>query len=899
METLEELGTKGDRMTLPKKALLAAGILFTSLIGGLYIAASTILLHSLRQTEEQNARQAVAGVVSLFTQTQADFSSRVADWAAWDETYVFIKDANQDYVASNLIPETLAILKINLALYFQPSGRIVFGTGFDLIHQKKTAIPKAFQAPLSPQDILLQHSDSASSLTGIMLLPEGPMLISSRPIVTSDIKGPIRGTVIFGRFLDAEAIARLARISRLQLSVHELNETQLPDDFQAARSALSEQQPLLVHRLSEQTIAGYTLLKDIYNQPALLLRVDVPRETYKQGQNSLRYLMASLLLMGLVFGGLTLLLLKQLLLSQRQWQQSEARYRTLVTQASEGIFLVDIDTKQILEANAAFQKLLGYTSACGLTLYDVVAEERQSIDQDLLLILKAEDYFSGERQCRRQDGQLVDVEVNANLISHDGKDAFCFLVHDITERKQFQEQLLHNAFHDSLTGLANRALFMNRLQHVIQLAQRRALDQPYLFAVIFLDLDRFKVINDSLGHMVGDQLLIAIARRLRTCLRASDTFARLGGDEFAILLADNQSDTDVYVIVDRIQQAFKKSFSLEAVTPQKGLPAAPLLEIFATASIGLILNTKGYQHPEELLRDADIAMYRAKVRGRACYEVFDVTMHDHAVAQLQLENDLRRAIEKQEFQLYYQPIICLKTGGLRGFEALVRWQRRDNLVSPAEFIPIAEETGLIVPLGWWVLREACCQMRSWQRQFGSAVMLSLGGPLTISVNISSKQFLQPNLIEQIKQILQETELDARSLKLEITESTFMENADSATAMLLEMQRLGIRLAIDDFGTGYSSLSYLNRFPTDTLKIDRSFVMGMSSELESLEIVRIVVMLARNLGMDVVAEGVETSEQLAQLKALQCHNGQGYLFSKPLPSKGATTLLSERYCSLTY
>lgn len=884
-------------MTLPK-TLLAAGILFTGLIGGLYFAASTILLHSLRQAEEQNARQAVVGVLSIFTQTQEDFNSRVADWSAWDDTYVFIQDANKNYIASNLIPESLAILKIKLALYLQTSGRIVFGTGFDLKHQKKKAIPKALQVHLSPQDRLLQHSNPASSLTGIMLLPEGPMLISSRPIVTSDIKGPIRGTVIFGRFLDAEAIARLSQISRLRLSVHGLNEPRLPADFQTARSSLSERQPLLVRPLSEQTIAGYALLKDIYGQPALLLRVDVPRETYNQGQNSLRYLMASLLLVGLVFGGLTLLLLKRLLLSQRQRQQSEARYRTLVTQASEGIFLVDIDTQQILEANAAFQKLLGYPleAVYGLTLYEIAAE-RQSVDRDLP-ILKANDYLTGERQYRRQNGQLVDVEVNANVISYDGKDVLCVLVHDITERKQFQEQLLHNAFHDSLTGLANRALFMDRLGHVIQLAERRAWEEaPYLFSILFLDLDRFKVVNDSLGHMVGDQLLIAIAQRLRSCLRVSDTFARLGGDEFAILLEDNQSDTDVSVMVERIQQEFKRPFKLEAVPSPKESPPSPLLEIFATASIGLILKTKGYERPEELLRDADIAMYRAKARGKSRYEVFDATMHDDAVAQLQLENDLRWAIDKQEFQLYYQPIICLKTGGLSGFEALVRWQRPDKLVSPAEFIAIAEETGLIIPLGWWVLREACYQTRAWQRQFEAATALSLGGPLTISVNISSKQFSQPNFIEQIKQILQETELDARSLQLEITESTIME-ADSATAMLLEMQHLGIRLAIDDFGTGYSSLSYLNRFPTDTLKIDRSFVRGMSSDPESLEIVRTVIMLARNLGMDVVAEGVETTEQLAQLKALRCDNGQGYLFSKPVPSKAATALLAERYHSVT-
>ncbi len=644
-------------MTLPKKPLLAIVIIFAGLIGGLYTAASTILLNSLKQAEEQYTRQAVAGVLGAFTQTQDDFNSRFSDWSAWDETYAFVKDANKAYIESNLAIGQLVSLKVHLALVIQPSGRLVYSVGLDRTSQKKTAIPAALRVHLSPQDRLLQHSNTESNLGGIMLLPEGPMLISSRPVLTTEAKGPIRGTLIFGRFIGAYEIAKLSKISRLPLIMHGLNEKKLPPDFQAVRDELSASNPILMRTLSEQTIAGYALIPDIYGKPAVLLRVDVPRDIYRQGKTSLNYLIGSILVLGLLLGGVILLLLRRLVLSQRQHRQSEKRYRTVVKQAAEGIFLVDADTKQIIEINAAFKNLLGYTAAelCKLTLYDVIADNWENIDRNLQQILTG-NHFRSEGKYRRQDGLIVDVEVNAILISDNGRNVFCIIIHDITKRKQIEDQLLHNALHDSLTGLANRALFMERLDHTIQLKKRQ---EDYTFAVLFLDLDRFKVINDNLGHMVGDQLLIAIAQRLQFCLRSSDTFARLGGDEFAILIEDSNNVTQ---IVERIQQQLNLPFNLNGQ------------EIYATASIGVILNTTGYDQPEALLRDADTAMYRAKAGGKARHEVFDISMHDQAVALLQLENDLQRAVKTCEFQLHYQPIVLLKSNKIIGFEALVRWQ---------------------------------------------------------------------------------------------------------------------------------------------------------------------------------------------------------------------------------
>jgi len=437
--------------------------------------------------------------------------------------------------------------------------------------------------------------------------------------------------------------------------------------------------------------------------------------------------------------------------------------------------------------------------------------------------------------------------------------------------EETKEHFRHAAFHDSLTGLPNRAMFTELLKAEIESSKRRG---EHMFAVLFLDLDRFKNINDSLGHTHGDLLLVAFAERLERTLRPIDTLARFGGDEFAILLSGMSDATDAVRVAQRIQDELSQPFVLDKNSA------------FATASIGIALSSSGYDRPDDILRDADIAMYRAKENGKARYEVFDHGMHARAVSRLQLESDLRQAIERNEFCVYYQPIVSLETGRLAGFEALVRWNHpRRGLVSPADFIPVAEETGLIVPIGEWVLNEACARVRQWQIDSPSHRSLSL------SVNLSARQVAQPDLLNRIKEALENSKLNSHCLKLEITESVVMENAEAAAQMFKQLRSLGVQLSIDDFGTGYSSLSYLHRFPLNYLKIDRSFVSRLTTDNDNA-IVRTISTLARNLGMEVIAEGIETEEQFQQLKMLGCEYGQGYLFSRPVANEGVEHLLSQ-------
>lgn len=562
-------------------------------------------------------------------------------------------------------------------------------------------------------------------------------------------------------------------------------------------------------------------------------------------------------------------------------QKSEEQFRNAFDYAAIGMALV-APSRSILKVNRAFCNLTGYTEE------ELLEMDFQTLthEEDLALFnLNLAKLLEGdaptcqmEKRIRDKQGNLLWLMWSASLV-HDelnNSSHFIFQLQDITDRKRAEERLVHDALHDALTGLPNRVLFMDRLGFAFRRAKRN-FDKS--FAVLYLDFDRFKLVNDSLGHIVGDKLLVEISRRLESVLRASDTIARLGGDEFAMLVEDIAHSDEPTEIAERLKEELAQPFNLEGH------------EVFTTVSIGIATWSRDYEQPEFLLRDADTALYQAKRLGRARYEVFDAEMHEHARQLLQTENDLRRALERNEFCLYYQPIFELNTRRLAGFEALIRWQHPTRgMIAPNDFIPLAEETGLINSIGTWVLQEACRQLRVWQENS------VFGTDLWVSVNVSSKQFLQFDLAKQVSEILKETALPPECLKLEITETAMMENIETVITMLEKLQQLGVKLSIDDFGTGYSSLSYLNRLPINSLKIDRSFVMNMQNSDENREIVKTIANLAQSLNLEIIAEGVETDDHITQLQKFACQFGQGFYFAKPLDAESVGDYLNDPHIS---
>ena len=519
--------------------------------------------------------------------------------------------------------------------------------------------------------------------------------------------------------------------------------------------------------------------------------------------------------------------------------------------ANEALVVNKIADDQLLRKNPAINEL-GAAAYVGVSLLT-----KKGVHLGTLCVIDTK-----PRSWTAKDGKVI-AQLAAQVITE------LDLRRELVQREQTEGKLLHNTLHDPLTGLPNRTLFSERLGHAITRGKRKPL---FHYAVLFVDVDRFKLVNDSLGHHAGDQLLAAVAKRLTQLLRELDTVARLGGDEFAILLEDLAELRDASRVAERIQNEMARAFNIGGH------------EIFSSVSIGIVLSSSAHESPELLLRSADMAMYRAKEAGRSRYEMFDREMHSEALERLQRETDLRYAVERKEFVLHYQPVISLPNGKIAGVEALVRWNHpTKGRVPPVDFIPVAEEMGLIVPLGQWVMEEAIRQVGEWQRMPG-------GDPeLTVGVNVSAKQFSK-GLVKNVAAALEKTGFPPHLLKLEMTESVLIDNTDPANETLNELKALGVQVHMDDFGTGYSSLSYLHRLPVDAMKIDRSFVSRMDTDVRQMQLVQTVLLLAANLGVQTIGEGVENIEQLAALRKLACNYGQGYLFSKPLEPEAFLKLL---------
>jgi diguanylate cyclase (GGDEF)-like protein/PAS domain S-box-containing protein len=557
--------------------------------------------------------------------------------------------------------------------------------------------------------------------------------------------------------------------------------------------------------------------------------------------------------------------------------ESEERFRSAFNYAPIGIALVSPNGNW-LKVNKSLCQILGYSEE------EFLATDFQSMifTEDLgNTLIKVHELLAGktptcqmEQRYLHKNGNIVWTLWSASTTSYSKniQPNLIFQIQDITDKKIAEEKLQYEATHDALTGLPNRSFFMARLGQALEKAKH---NPDYKVSVLFIDLDRFKVINDSLGHLIGDELLVKISERLRECLRPSDMVARLGGDEFIILVEGNYEEKEVICIAERVQEKFSVPFDLKGY------------EIYSSASIGILNRTARHFKPEDLLRDADTAMYQAKRAGKSRHEVFNQKMHEAVKETLQIETDLRRAIERNEIFAYYQPIYSLVTGEIEGFEALARWKHRKlGLILPEKFIPLAEEIGLINLLGSHILRTACLEM-FWLKETTPD-----SKSLTLSVNLSCRQFADPNLFHNIKTILDETQFPANRLKLEITESVLFEHQERTIETLHQLRELGIEIHIDDFGTGYSNLNYLRQLPISTLKIDRSFISPIEQSGRNTEIVQTIILLARNLGLKVIAEGVESEIQLEELKKLHCESAQGPIFAKPMSIEEVQLFLNE-------
>jgi diguanylate cyclase (GGDEF)-like protein/PAS domain S-box-containing protein len=554
-------------------------------------------------------------------------------------------------------------------------------------------------------------------------------------------------------------------------------------------------------------------------------------------------------------------------------RQSETKYRGLFEQSRDAIIMTDAEGA-ILEANGACHELLGFSPG------DLLCQPLDFVFADQVDRLLFREEWNAKRsvtdfevRVRRQDGAvrwcLMSVAErclpNGTLIGYQG------ILHDITDRKRAEERLIHNAYHDVLTGLPNRSLFTDRLDRALARWHR---EHQHFFAVLFVDLDRFKIVNDSLGHSAGDELLVCIARQIERCIRDVDTLARLGGDEFAILLDHVENSTDAVLVAERIHASLEEPLTINGQN------------VFTSCSIGIALPTADNERPEDLLRNADIAMYRAKADGAARHATYVPAMHSMAVSVMELDMDLRTALQERQFVLHYQPIFALETGLISGFEALLRWKHpRRGLLWPRDFLDRAEETGVIVPIGRWVVREVCDQLRAWARG-GSMAHLPF-----ISLNVSGKQLAQADFVSEVASALREKRVPGDRLMFELTETSLMQNPDACALMIGRLRDLGVRFCIDDFGTGYSSLSYLHKLPINGLKIDRSFINRLGNGQEGAELVATIVALAANLGLYAVAEGVETELQMSNVRELRPKYVQGFLLSRPLEPDAAVAMLS--------
>ena len=936
--------TKGSiTLTLRKKTILITIITLIGLITLLYFTTGNILVRMFMTWENRDLHQHLKQIASKIDNDRDQLQTQTMDYSIWDDMYKFVQDKNTDFVSSNFVTDTFAINRFNIFIIINTKGSIVYYKAVNLLTKKEVPISKNLLKVIRPGSEFLKFQNLKQTKSGLIALPEGIILISAAQILHSNSKGPAKGVCITGRYLTNSQLQYITSEKANHLKLEQLQEE--------AHSNLFN-----IIKIDGNTIKGESIIKDINGKGIIRLSYTDKREINKYGNASLKYLFISLAIAGTLFWLVIEILLDvsvirrvtKLASDVKKLRHPRASKDVIMVNGNDEIselgqaFNITLETlrnaqteleiahdeleirvkertaeladandslrKEIIERqkiesflriqtsaiNAASDKIIitsitgeiefvnpAFEIKTGYKLEEITGRKMNVLSSGkhipdfykyLWNTISSGNTWHGEITNRSKNGTPIfdDVTITPLLADSGTIEHFVAIQRDMSEKKAYEESLNTLAHQDVLTGLPNRLQFNKQLSKKLETSVITRCN----VVIMFLDIDRFKIINDTFGHNIGDMLLKEVAKRLKGTLRDNDIIARMGGDEFTIIMGDNSNREKAESVANRIHSSLSTPIDVQGK------------ELFVSASIGISVYPDDAQDLECLVKNADAAMYHAKENGRNNHQFYNHSMNILTKERITIENNLRKALERDEFLLYYQPQIELSTGRLKGFESLIRWQsKEEGMIEPSKFIPLAEETGLIVPIGEWVLQKACMQNKIWQ---------DMGlDPVTVAVNFSGRQFKEKDkLLNLIKKTLDYTKLSPKYLDVEITESILMDNPDDTAEVLNELRKMGIKVSIDDFGTGYSSLNYLKRFAVNAVKIDRSFISEITTCKDDAVIAKAVIAMAHSLGLEVIAEGVETPEQLRFLKDLKCDDVQGYFMYRPLPESEMEELLKQ-------